>query len=245
MKTCPNCNKEFQEKYKEQKFCCRHCSEHYSGNKGRLKNSLSKEKVKRTLRIKTLIKNNILTETSSVKEINNAIKKYYPFEDSKLRKSTCKVCGKDFFHSARGGYKRNTCSKECEHKIVKISAIKGGCASASIQIRRSKNEILMGEYCINHFGKENILLNKTIFNGWDADIIIPKLKIAILWNGAWHYKQISKKQSLKQVQNRDKLKLKIIQQCGYKPYIVKDLGRYNEKFVKEEFNKFLKSLEHK
>lgn len=244
MKICPNCNKEFKEKYKEQKFCCRDCSDHYSGNKGRQKSSSSKEKVKRTIRINTLIKNGILTETSSIKEIDDAIKKYYPFENSKLRKCVCKVCGKEFLCSVRGGSKRNTCSKECRHTIAKTAGIKGGCASASIQIRRSKNEILMGEYCAKLFGKENVLFNETMFDGWDADIIIPKLKVAILWNGAWHYKQISKKQSLKQVQNRDKLKLKIIKQCGYKPYIIKDLGGYNETFVKEEFNNFLKSLEH-
>ena len=42
---------------------------------------------------------------------------------------------------------------------------------------------------------------------WDADIIIHDYKIAILWNGAWHYKQISKNSSLIQIQNRDVIKI--------------------------------------
>ncbi len=29
--------------------------------------------------------------------------------------------------------------------------------------------------------------------------------MAVLWNGQWHYKQIMKSQSLKQVQARDKM----------------------------------------
>lgn len=49
-----------------------------------------------------------------------------------------------------------------------------------------------------------------MFNGWDADIIIPNIKVAVLWNGKWHYEQIKKGHSVKQVQNRDKIKLKEI-----------------------------------
>ena len=33
----------------------------------------------------------------------------------------------------------------------------------------------------------------SIFNGWDADIILTDLKIAILWNGKWHYEKLTKK----------------------------------------------------
>lgn len=91
--------------------------------------------------------------------------------------------------------------------------------------------------CESYF--KNVKNNQPIFNGWDADIIIEDLKIAVLWNGIWHYKQISKKQSLEQVQSRDKIKLKEIETCGYKAYIIKDMGKYNPIFVKDEFDKFL------
>lgn len=84
-----------------------------------------------------------------------------------------------------------------------------------------------------------------MFNGWDADIIIEDLKIAVMWNGPWHYKQIgkpSKYRSLEQTQNRDKIKLKEIKNCGYFPYVIKDMGKYNKSFVEEEFKIFLAYL---
>lgn len=64
-------------------------------------------------------------------------------------------------------------------------------------------------------------------------------KIAILWNGIWHYKQISKSQSLLQVQTRDKIKIDIIEKAGYIPYIIKDMGKYNKNFVEQEFEIFM------
>lgn len=54
----------------------------------------------------------------------------------------------------------------------------------------------------------------------------------------WHYKQISKTQSLHQVQVRDRIKLKVIEKHGYIPYIIKDTGKYNISFVKQEFELF-------
>ena len=86
-------------------------------------------------------------------------------------------------------------------------ASKNGRLSVNSQERRSKNEIYFSELCSNYF---EIKTNEAFFDGWDADIIIHSEKIAILWNGIWHYKQISKTQSLQQVQARDKIKLDII-----------------------------------
>ena len=62
--------------------------------------------------------------------------------------------------------------------------------------------------------------------------------MAVLWNGKWHYQKITKKHSLKQVQNRDKIKLKEIVKAGFTPYIIKDEGVENKAFVEAEFVKF-------
>ena len=105
-------------------------------------------------------------------------------------------------------------------------------------VRRSKNEIYFAELCIKHFKK--VLINKQMFNGWDADVIIEDIKTAVLWNGKWHYEKIMEKHSLKQVQNRDKIKIKEITNANYMPYIIKDMGRYNKEFVEKEFEKFIK-----
>ena len=39
---------------------------------------------------------------------------------------------------------------------------------------------------------KDVLHNEPIFNNWDADIILKEYKIAVLWNGIWHYKKITK-----------------------------------------------------
>lgn len=132
--------------------------------------------------------------------------------------------------------------KQCGQIRQHLRNVKAGKSSANSQreIRRSKNEIYFCELCENYFN--NVKHNEPMFNGWDADVIIEDIKYAVLWNGKWHYEEISKKQSLKQVQTRDKIKLDQIKLCGYTPYIIKDLGKYNKEFVEEQFNLFLEHL---
>lgn len=111
-------------------------------------------------------------------------------------------------------------------------------AKTRAEEKRSKNEKLFASLCEERFNK--VLTNEPIFNGWDADVIIEDLKVAVLWNGKWHYEKITEKHSVKQVQNRDRIKIKEIEKAGYKPYVIKDMGRYNKNFVKKEFSFFLK-----
>ena len=113
---------------------------------------------------------------------------------------------------------------------------KGGLKSVQSQNKRSKNEIAFGDLCKNNFN--NVLFNEQLFNGWDADIILENEKVAILWNGIWHYEKITEKHSVKQVQNRDNIKIKEMEKLGYTPYIIKDMGKYNEEKVKMEWNIF-------
>ena len=79
-----------------------------------------------------------------------------------------------------------------------------------------------------------------MFNGWDADVIIPSIKVAVMWNGVWHYKKITEAHSVKQVQNRDRIKIKEIIKAGFTPYVIKDRGKHNPEFVNQEFDKFIK-----
>lgn len=141
---------------------------------------------------------------------------------------------------------RTVCNKNCiiknndTSKILNDWGRKGGLKSVEVQseIRRSKNEIYFAELCEKYFN--NIDCNKPIFNGWDADVIIHDIKCAVLWNGKWHYEKITEKHSVKQVQNRDKIKLKEIKTYGYDSYVIKDLGKYNPKFVEQQFEIFKK-----
>lgn len=146
------------------------------------------------------------------------------------------------------GKQRKTCSEKCHKEILsingKLGGKKGGIISSNVQSRRSKGEIMFANLCIDHFGKDNILCNALYFkdknnNMWDADIVIKDLKIAILYNGIWHYKQVKKNHNLHQVQTRDKLKQQIILDNNYTFYIIKDIGKFNKLFVQEQFYLFL------
>jgi len=153
----------------------------------------------------------------------------------------CKNCNCNFKVSY-GKRQQRFCSRSCAATWRNINlgvGRIGGLASAKKQSkkRRSKNEIYFFELCGGEFSL--VKHNEALFNGWDADVIIEDYKIAVLWNGKWHYEKITKKHSVKQVQNRDKIKINEIINCGYKPYVVKDLGKYNADFVEGEFKKLL------
>jgi hypothetical protein len=109
-------------------------------------------------------------------------------------------------------------------------------ASSRNALRRSKNEMLFASLCEqNGF---NITTNQNIFGRWDSDVQLLDYKIAVHWNGVWHYKPCGGRHSLKQVQNRDKFKYDAVIKCGWENYIIRDDGSFDETFVKSEFAKF-------
>lgn len=98
---------------------------------------------------------------------------------------------------------------------------KGGLKSASQKIKRSKDEIKLYEIIKQYY--PNIKHNEPIIDGWDADIIFDDIKLAILWNGPWHYKEMGhSNHSLKQVQTRDKIKTDLFTKNGWKVLIFED-----------------------
>ncbi len=179
--------------------------------------------------------------------INSARKRY----GTVFLKETIRLC---VFCKIEYNPKRSEqkcCSRECSlNKLLndKDSLIengrKGGNKSLTILNRRSKAEICFADLCIKKYGKENILCNELFFkdkkgNLWDADIIIKSLKIAILYNGIFHYKKVYKNQKLDRMIAKDTLKEKIIIENGYTYYIVKDLGKFNKSFVENQFHLFI------
>lgn len=212
MKICENCEKEHDGTYGSGRFCSCKCSRGFSTKNKR-------------------------------KEINAKVSKTLKGKKPKLI-SICKNCNKEYVQTRKT---QQFCCKGCAASYrninnVNISDIarKGGLKSVQSQNRRSKNEIYFAELCKDYFN--NIKTNEPIFNGWDADVIIEDYKIAVLWNGKWHYEQCNKKHSVKQVQNRDKIKLKEIANYGYTSYIIKDMGKYNKQFVEEQFEIFIKYI---
>lgn len=184
---------------------------------------------------RTCANSHIITEETKQKIANTLTK------PEKIKK--CKDCGIKI--SRKAIYCKNCVSKHHNEFISEDGRLKlsnAGKHSAAIQsnIRRSKNEKDFYNLCQKQF--KSVRHNESIFNGWDADIIIDDIKVAVLWNGPWHYKKITEHHSVKQVQNRDKIKIKEIINCGYTPYIIKDMGKANHKKVLYEFNLFLEKF---
>ncbi len=169
--------------------------------------------------------------------------------DETVRTKTriCKQCNASFIEKKDG---QILCSQECRHnynrakkgtgffeRIGRMGGLIGGKVSASRQTRRSINEIYFYNLCCWMF--DEVLNNVPMFDGWDCDVILPNEKIAIAWNGIYHYKKVSKKHNLEQVQSRDRIKEKIITNHGYQYYVIKDMGSKSKKFVEAEFEKFM------
>jgi hypothetical protein len=172
------------------------------------------------------------------RNLNKLIKKE---KSVRLKNHTliCKQCEKVFkAYQNKQKYCCRSCAVTWRNTNEGLS-VKAGLASAKSQseTRRSKNEIYFSELCSDYF--DVVLTNEPMFNGWDADVIIEDIKVAVMWNGAWHYKKITEQHSVKQVQNRDKIKIEEITKMGYLPYIIKDMGKSDKKFVKKEFDLFI------
>lgn len=219
---CENCGCEHGGSYGSGRFCSRSCAN------TRKHSNETKQKISKSLY--TYVKKNI-----------------------KVKTNICKVCKKEYRVNKKifPGCTKTVCSTQCREYYIthykeflsdeilqKLSEAGRTSVKRQANSRRSLNEKYFYELCLTKF--KNVKHNVSMFNGWDADIIIEDLKIAVLWNGKWHYEKIKSKHSVEQVQNRDKIKIKNIKNCGYIPYIIKDMGKYNKNFVENEFEKFLK-----
>lgn len=171
--------------HKKQKYCSRTCAAKASNA-----NRPKENRILQGERLKKRIKNGeVILKTKP---------KYSKF-------SYCIVCGKTIQNSYR-----KTCSSQC----LSISHSNSGKASANVRVTRSKLEVELYELCKSHF--KNVDNNIPLVNGWDADIVIYDIKTAVLWNGPWHYTDMpGLTHSLKQVQNRDKIKIKELKSEGW------------------------------
>ena len=164
----------------------------------------------------------------------------------------CDNCRKNHIRQRRLQYRLNFLNNDYEIHFGKkyskeswLALHNGGCKGIQHQgdLRRSKNEIEFCKLCEEYF--DNVKHNESIFNEWDADVIIEDIKFAVLWNGPWHYKVITSQKNLDAIKRRDQIKIKLIKKNGYIPYIIKDEDKSRAKdnnYVKEKFDEFLKYL---
>lgn len=194
MKICPKCNKNHE---CNGTFCSRSCA----NSRGPRPES-----------VKSLVRQKLTGRPSSLKG-----KKILP-----RIISNCYICKSEIEVIERDKDKNITCkSSSCIAHSNRLVASLGGTKSALTQHKRSKDEIRLYELIrsVNQSAQANV----SVEDGWDADIVIFDRKHAILWNGPWHYKEMGlSNHSLKQVQNRDKLKMELFEVRGWKVFVYED-----------------------
>jgi hypothetical protein len=195
---CKQCHTMLPYKKRNSQFCNRSCSASFN-NKGRVVSETTIDKAKIT-RTKNKHQHN------PFRGIGSANSRYI---DGRSINRRCVQCG-NFSGS------RKTCSPEClqarRSTVAKQNAAKIG--------NRSTDEIKLFDLCSTTF---KCFPNHIIDSGWDADIVLPDQKIAILWNGPWHYRDMKMtNHSLPQVQTRDRIKTKLFESLGWTVLVYED-----------------------
>ena len=132
----------------------------------------------------------------------------------------CSSCGDTILIKSNSNKEIHVCNRQ---KCKTFRQQYYGTKSARLKGKRSKDEIVLYELCREKFTKVSANIPVIPEEPWDADIILHDYKIAILWNGPWHYKEMKlKNHSLSQVQNRDKIKTKLFENAGWKVMIFED-----------------------
>lgn len=103
---------------------------------------------------------------------------------------------------------------------------------------RSKAEILLESRLLATFPQLDLSFNdRTILKGLELDVYIQKLKLAIEWNGIFHYKDI-KGNVLEKIQIKDKFKVEKCKELGIELIVIEDLTS-NPKFIDIQIEKII------
>ena len=207
-KLCIGCNTIIPFEKRINKFCCHSCSAQI-GNIGRIHSIEHRQKTSKSLTSKP--KTGIKEPKTGIKEPKTGNKTF-----CEIIYQTCVECN-NIFILKKQKYPKKCCSLSCR----KLSYSRAGKNSAKVKCLRSKDEIQLYNLCVTYYKKvDNNLIIK---DGWDADIILNEQKIAILWNGPWHYKDMKMtNHSLLQVQTRDKIKINVLTKAGWKVIVFED-----------------------
>lgn len=199
-KYCKNCDQLLSYKKRNNTFCDSSCAGSYNNSE----RTLSAESIQKAKETRNKNKHKHRYSPCRLFGENNP-----NFIDGRSSKNTCVICGEP-------SGSRKTCSSICLQERRSVVARQ----NASKIRNRSKDEIKLFELCATKF---KCLANHIIDSGWDADIVMPDHKIAILWNGPWHYKDMKmSNHSLAQVQTRDRIKTSLFESLGWKVLVYED-----------------------
>ncbi len=154
----------------------------------------------------------------------------------------CAGCGEQFrAPRKRSRYCARACTPQRNRTAAQYSAM--GRRSAASVPRRSRGEIALAELCSAQGW--TITTNDPIFSGWDADILIHDLRIAVHYDGPCHRRKIYQGQSLDQIQTRDRIKRRQVRSHGWTNHTIADDGSYSAAFVRAQFARLVSVAERK
>lgn len=160
---------------------------------------------------------------------NFCSKKCRGLADRNQIKIECANCGEvvkrdpSHFKKTKNSFCNSSCAATFNNKLKRKS-------------RRSKIEAKFYDLLVKEFPNLDILSNdKTMLDGYEVDVAIPELKLAIEWNGIVHFKPIYGQTKLDNVQGRDAEKLKIASNKNINLIVISDLVS-NDKILKQAFD---------
>ena len=170
------------------------------------------------------------------------------FDFKRTKHNFCSKTCTGLFQRQRIKTNCGNCNKELEVTPKVIKGSKSGyvfcnssCAASynnklKRKSRRSKIEAKFYNLLIKEFPNLEIIPNdKIMLNGYEADVAIPSLKLAIEWNGIVHFKPIYGQTKLSNIQTRDADKLKIASNKDINLIVIPDLVS-NDKILQQAFN---------
>ena len=169
---------------------------------------------------------------------NQYYKRYCSLKCSRnMKDKYCLRCGKLLTFTKRQR-QRNYCSHECAfvkgkngvkrspeetERLRKIASI-GGIKRAKMQVKSSKGEILLAELLV----KKGYEVERNVWDivkGYEIDIFLPDLKVAISYDGDVHRLPIYGQKRLNQVINRDKYRSRKLKEMGMQQFVFKIKNR--------------------
>ena len=151
------------------------------------------------------------------------------FRDTKVEVE-CFVCKKKFLKELGKSIKktRHCCNQDCAKLLMKYHKDWGG--------RRSKLEIAIEEHFKIVFPSMYIRYNKTDI-GYELDISVPCLELAIELNGPHHYKAIFGEEKLLKTQETDRKKVVKCGEFGIKLFVINvSEDKYNKKIMAQRIS---------
>lgn len=146
----------------------------------------------------------------------------------KTQEKTCLNCNTKIFRQQKEISKNKTNRFYCSHSCRATFSNK-----SRKNTNRSKIEIEFGQELAKLFPTLKFIYNdRIVLDGYELDIYIPELKLAIEWNGTVHYQPIYGEDKLNKIQYRDYQKQLLCQKLDIDLIIISDY--YSKKEIIQE-----------